>query len=538
MPTTRLPELDSDLDSDAATQQQSWQPPTLPARRQPREIVEDEAAAVSGLAGLRPVVGGSGSGSSGGSSGSVEDKDPQLPDAPPKLPKDDGNGSAPVELSAPPAPTHKPAAIGSVLGSSFGGTRQRRSTSVGAEALKRFQRAFPSLAAVQLPLGLRHAISTSLFSFGDKEDERKEDESKVHAEVETQSKTQTQTPPALRRCASDDSLLYHTMSRMSVDDDGRFDNVRAMSNVRMIAIREILPDRPVFKIPTLSSLPSMPNLSNLPSLSSLPSLSGPPKPATAVYPDTPTTAPLDRVLETLTGDIVVLGGYRGSVLRDATPPHHQLWAPVKLGLNMRKVDLELGLLPEDEAQSELRAVPSGMLQHIGPIDISRRLIRRLRACDAAKAGSLRTWDYGYDWRLSPALLSRKLEEYLEKLPCNQKENPEGAWVIAHSRGFLNIFTNSSLTHSLTHSSRRPHHPPRRQPASRALCRRHLRRRPPARRQHPRPLAQRRCRPFKRKDPHRPRQLFVPVQLCVFARGRRRLCRPPHGRGSAYRLLQC
>ncbi|KAF9871655.1 hypothetical protein CkaCkLH20_10853 [Colletotrichum karsti] len=181
----------------------------------------------------------------------------------------------------------------------------------------------------------------------------------------------------------------------------------------------------------------MPSLSKLPSSLKLnEDVANNDIPTTKIDPDDP--AILDKVLETLTGDIVILGGYRGSILRSAEPPHHQLWAPVKIGLNMRKVDLEVGLDPEDEENMEERIIPSGMLQNIGPIDISRKLFRKIAACENVRKGKLRLWDYGYDWRLSPHLLSRKMTEFLEKLPSNQpdSEEPRGALVLAHSLGGL------------------------------------------------------------------------------------------------------
>jgi len=284
---------------------------------------------------------------------------------------------------------------------------------------------------------------------------------------------------SLRRTASDDSMLYHTMSQTSFDNDSRFDHVREMTNVRMKAFRDSLPDRPTFKMPSLPTLPAMPSMPKVPKLpsplrKSLPSSEASNTVGSSSQPDRqpsatdsrpsvpfPSTSPmgepemssaqLDHVLETLTGDIVVLGGYRGSVLRDAAPPHHQVWAPVKIGLNMRKVDLEVGLEPEDEESMAQRIIPSGMLQSIGPIDISKRLFRKLRACENAKNRTLRIWDYGYDWRLGPGLLSRKLEEYLEKLPSNQPARqglkPEGAWVIAHSRESKHPVHNPVSPHS-------------------------------------------------------------------------------------------
>ena len=109
---------------------------------------------------------------------------------------------------------------------------------------------------------------------------------------------------------------------------------------------------------------------------------------------------------------------------------------------MRKVDLEVGLEPEDEERMEETIYPSGMLQNIGPVDISKRLFKRLSECENARNGKLRVWDYGYDWRLSPHLLSRKLTAFLEKLPSNQPgadgtiPKTGGALVIAHSLGGL------------------------------------------------------------------------------------------------------
>lgn len=136
----------------------------------------------------------------------------------------------------------------------------------------------------------------------------------------------------------------------------------------------------------------------------------------------------------------MLGGYRGSILRSAERPHRQLWVPVKVGLNIRKVNLEVGLDPEDETDMENTIYASGMLQHIGPVDISRRLFKKLRESDNARRGKLRVHDYGYDWRLSPHLLSQRLIAFLETLPGNTNLPPgsaqRGALVVAHSLGGL------------------------------------------------------------------------------------------------------
>ena len=87
-----------------------------------------------------------------------------------------------------------------------------------------------------------------------------------------------------------------------------------------------------------------------------------------------------KALSQLEGDLVILGGYRGSILRSAQPPHRQLWAPVKVGLNIRKVDLEVGLEPGDDEKATEKVIPGGMLTHVGPVDIASRLFKRLRIC--------------------------------------------------------------------------------------------------------------------------------------------------------------
>lgn len=148
---------------------------------------------------------------------------------------------------------------------------------------------------------------------------------------------------------------------------------------------------------------------------------------------------LSQALSKTTGDIVVLGGYRGSILRSAQPPHRQLWVPMKVGLNLRKVDLEVGLTREDEERMEETIIPSGVLSHIGPIDICRRLLKHMKKCPNTRDNKLRVHDWGYDWRLSPDLLSGKLIKFLESLECNHPETPpekRGATVIAHSLGGL------------------------------------------------------------------------------------------------------
>ncbi|KAF2792446.1 hypothetical protein K505DRAFT_326142 [Melanomma pulvis-pyrius CBS 109.77] len=282
---------------------------------------------------------------------------------------------------------------------------------------------------------------------------------------------------ALRRSNSEGSLLlYRSKSwASSLGDDSRFEHVQEQVNSRLKAIKDSWQDAN-FKLP---SMPTMPNfsfgsrddmfksnknasttpkgfnsdamhnnrvsfLANSNSSSrgasvKLPRTKGSSTDITGMASGATSHPFFTQALHDLTGDVVILGGYRGSILRSAEAPHRQLWVPLKVGFNLRKVDLELGLNPEDEETEEQRIIPDGMLTHIGPVDIAKRLFKRLRASENARKGSLHVHNYGYDWRLSPHILSRRLIEYLKSLPCNQPGVPRekrGAIIIAHSLGGL------------------------------------------------------------------------------------------------------
>ncbi|KAF2673656.1 hypothetical protein BT63DRAFT_421789 [Microthyrium microscopicum] len=288
----------------------------------------------------------------------------------------------------------------------------------------------------------------------------------------------------LRRVSSDSSLnQWRAMSiASSLGDDTRFLNVREQVNSRFKAIKDSFQDSNL-RLLSIPSLPPFPNMSNINIPNILAVFSEPlakeedvktsspkrrntafdiresvmelirkrtgsiPKPLSTIYdPSTDRVAGMKpaaaashpyfvQAISQLTGDIVILGGYRGSVLRSTD--HTRLWIPIKAGLNLAKVNLQVGLEDEDEERMAESIVPDGMLTHIGPIDISRRLIKRLRACPNAKSGKLRVHNYGYDWRLSPSRLADDLRQFLETLPCNAPDIPpsqRGATVIAHSLG--------------------------------------------------------------------------------------------------------
>lgn len=365
--------------------------------------------------------------------------------------------AGPKDLLVQSEPSSRPA-----LSGVFGGSRHRRSSSGGAEAFKKLKDALPSItfpsnfmSSLRSPSFFSDGSSqkspnpeTKQMSLGSDNDPRQtsvDGPQASNGHVATRPENSALRPSSairnrprvIRRSTSDESMLYHSLSRVSsLGDDDRWGHVSEMANVRFKAIKESF-DRPTFKLPQLphalkkhSMLTS--DSTHYESSPASPAL----QPAGSFQKDGPYSE-LDRALEMLTGDVVVMGGYRGSILRSAKT-NRQVWVPVKVGLNIRKVDLEVGLEPEDEEKMEETIYPSGMLTHIGPVDISRRLFKRLRECENAKNGKLRVWDYGWDWRLSPHILSRKLIAYLERLPSNQTDNPEarGVTVIAHSLGGL------------------------------------------------------------------------------------------------------
>ncbi|CAI6336671.1 unnamed protein product [Periconia digitata] len=293
----------------------------------------------------------------------------------------------------------------------------------------------------------------------------------------SQPKPLSRPASVLRRSTSEGSLMIYRSRSIasSLGDDSRFENVSEMVNSRMKAIKDSWQDAN-FRL----SVPSLPNFNfgsrddlfkssrvNSPSLqatnatdNAAASMSNnranllqenerTASNTSTVNPSSEAQGPANansvthphftRALQEIEGDLVILGGYRGSILRSAEPPNRQLWVPIKVGLNLRKVDLEVGLEPEDELTMEERIIPGGMLTNIGPVDISKRLLKRLRASENARKGTLRVHDYGYDWRLSPHLLARRMIKFLEELPCNQPDvlpEKRGAIVLAHSLGGL------------------------------------------------------------------------------------------------------
>lgn len=137
--------------------------------------------------------------------------------------------------------------------------------------------------------------------------------------------------------------------------------------------------------------------------------------------------PYDAVFNTIDGPIVIMGGYRGLILRDAKT-HKRVWIPLKAGFNLRKIDLLLGPLLQDELKATDLIFPDGVLKNVGPIDICKRLIKRL---DSNPKTVVR--EFGYDWRLDLNQTSDQLVDFLKKL---RRETGKPSIVIAHSMGGL------------------------------------------------------------------------------------------------------
>ncbi|PWN47448.1 hypothetical protein IE53DRAFT_249474 [Violaceomyces palustris] len=134
--------------------------------------------------------------------------------------------------------------------------------------------------------------------------------------------------------------------------------------------------------------------------------------------------------ENLEGNLLIMGGYRGSTLRDVKTKD-EVWIPIKVGVGMRKPKLELGLSQKDEEEVETSTVATDMVTHIGKlVDMGKRLTER-----ASARQDLRVVTWGYDWRLSLEVSSRKLIQKLTQLR-EESQGRRGTKVVAHSMGGL------------------------------------------------------------------------------------------------------
>ncbi|KAM3161492.1 GPI inositol-deacylase [Lachancea thermotolerans] len=138
---------------------------------------------------------------------------------------------------------------------------------------------------------------------------------------------------------------------------------------------------------------------------------------------------LESIWNELDGNIVILGGYRGSILRDAETKK-RVWIPIRAGLNIRKVDLLIGPKDEDEIEAQHKLYADGMLTHLGPVDVCKKLIKKLR-----NNTNVSIEEFGYDWRLSLEIPAKQLAKKLQEIYDKQVEK-KGTYLIAHSMGGL------------------------------------------------------------------------------------------------------
>lgn len=89
-------------------------------------------------------------------------------------------------------------------------------------------------------------------------------------------------------------------------------------------------------------------------------------------PEPTTSSSTKDPLANLHGNVLMMGGFRGSVLRDPVA-NMRIWIPLKVPTGIRKVTLALGLTEEDEERSREKIVGSKMLTHVGPLDLGRSL---------------------------------------------------------------------------------------------------------------------------------------------------------------------
>lgn len=133
----------------------------------------------------------------------------------------------------------------------------------------------------------------------------------------------------------------------------------------------------------------------------------------------------ETIFNEIDGNIVLLGGYRGSVLRE-TKTNNRVWIPFKAGFHLRKINLLLGPTKEDEINARQYIYPDGVLKSIGPVDICKKLLKKL-----SHNPKTNVKEFGYDWRLSGSLLAEQFEKFLTEI---YKLTGKPTLVIAHSMG--------------------------------------------------------------------------------------------------------
>jgi hypothetical protein len=109
------------------------------------------------------------------------------------------------------------------------------------------------LPSISIPSGLIPNIPTPTFFSSGSSSPPKDGRTHLASPQGAPIQPDSARPRTLRHATSDDSLLYHTLSRVSsLGDDERFVHVREQVNVRIKAIKDSF-DTPSFRLPQMPS---------------------------------------------------------------------------------------------------------------------------------------------------------------------------------------------------------------------------------------------------------------------------------------------
>lgn len=135
----------------------------------------------------------------------------------------------------------------------------------------------------------------------------------------------------------------------------------------------------------------------------------------------------ENIYNDMEKNVVIMGGYRGSMLRDVKT-NKRLWIPYRSGFHLLRTNLLIGPTKEDELRASKETYSDGVLKNVGPVDICKRLIKKLSSNPKNNVK-----EFGYDWRLSGRIVTEQLVKFLEKI---YKETGKPTLVLAHSMGGL------------------------------------------------------------------------------------------------------
>lgn len=175
---------------------------------------------------------------------------------------------------------------------------------------------------------------------------------------------------------------------------------------------------------------------------------------------------IDKTFGNIKGTVIFTHGYRGSTLRMADT-NERIWIPLKetildkksntendsssgenhTGLKKVLSDGNLNLLPLPNTstrdkliispnkpllEKDTDVVATSILKNIGPIDIMKDLIERIKKCNK----DLTVLEFAYDWRESLDISVKELEKFILE-NCNINENKRNdIHMVAHSMGGL------------------------------------------------------------------------------------------------------